>query len=124
MKVTYYGHSCFSVELNRKHLLFDPYITPNPLAKAIKIKDIRSDYIFISHGHDDHLADAAKIAKKTQASVIANFEVAEWLNKKNVPNVISVNPGGCVDCSNAGVIQSQAPNGAMRDLEFGVRFEF
>src|SRR5580658_6549662 len=97
MKVTYYGHSCFSVELNRKHLLFDPYITPNPLAKAIKIKDIRSDYIFISHGHDDHLADAAKIAKKTQASVIANFEVAEWLNKKNVPNVISVNPGGCVD---------------------------
>jgi L-ascorbate metabolism protein UlaG (beta-lactamase superfamily) len=97
MKVTYYGHSCFSVELNRKHLLFDPYITPNPLAKAVKIKDIRSDYIIISHGHDDHLADAAKIAKKTQASVIANFEVAEWLNKKGVPKVISVNPGGCVD---------------------------
>ena len=33
MNITYYGHSCFSVEVNGKQLLFDPFITPNELAR-------------------------------------------------------------------------------------------
>ncbi len=32
MKITYYGHACFSAEISGKHLLFDPFITQNPLA--------------------------------------------------------------------------------------------
>jgi L-ascorbate metabolism protein UlaG (beta-lactamase superfamily) len=40
MKVTYYGHSCFAVEIGGKHLLFDPFIKPNSLAKAIDIKKL------------------------------------------------------------------------------------
>ena len=70
--------------------------------------------------------------KQTDASAIKSFAVIpEKLNAQfrvdafNLFNHVNLgNPGGCVDCSNAGVIQSQAPNGAMRDLEFGVRLEF
>jgi hypothetical protein len=70
--------------------------------------------------------------KQTDASAIKAFSVIpEKLNAQfrvdafNLFNHVNAgNPGGCVDCSNAGVIQGQAPNGAMRDLEFGVRFEF
>jgi L-ascorbate metabolism protein UlaG (beta-lactamase superfamily) len=62
MKITYYGHSCFSVLVCGKHLLFDPFITHNALAKNIDIATIPADYIFISHGHMDHLADAAAMA--------------------------------------------------------------
>ena len=47
MKVTYYGHACFSVEVNGKHLLFDPFIKGNPLAKKVDIKKIRADFILV-----------------------------------------------------------------------------
>jgi L-ascorbate metabolism protein UlaG (beta-lactamase superfamily) len=94
MKVTYYGHSCLSVEVGGKHLLFDPFISPNPLAKAVDIKKIPADYILVSHGHGDHVADAVEIAKRTGATVIANYEVANWLNKNGAPKVHPMNHGG------------------------------
>jgi len=97
MNVTYYGHACFAVEIAGKHLLFDPFITPNPLAKAIDINKIPADFILVSHGHDDHMTDAIAIAKRTGALVLANFEVAEWLAKEGGPRVHAVNPGGSFD---------------------------
>lgn len=94
MKLTYYGHSCFNVEINEKHLLFDPFITRNPLARAVDIKKIKADYIFVSHAHYDHVADAVMIAKQTGATVISNFEIVGWLGKNGVKNVQPLNPGG------------------------------
>lgn len=94
MKITYYGHACFAAEIAGKHLLFDPFITYNPLAKSVDIKKIKADYILVTHAHDDHLADAAQIAGQTGATVIANFEVAEWLGKKGVKKAHPLNPGG------------------------------
>lgn len=94
MKVIYYGHSCFSVAVAGKQLLFDPFISPNPLAKAIDVKKIPADYILVSHGHGDHVADAVEIAKRTGATVIANFEVATWLNKNGAPKTHGMNHGG------------------------------
>lgn len=58
MKYTYYGHSCFTVEISGKHILFDPFITPNPLASEIKIAEVKADYIFVSHAHYDHFCCA------------------------------------------------------------------
>lgn len=72
MNITYYGHSCFGVEINGKNLLFDPFISPNELAKNININTIKADYILISHGHEDHIADAEAIAKRTGAKVICS----------------------------------------------------
>jgi L-ascorbate metabolism protein UlaG (beta-lactamase superfamily) len=94
MKVTYYGHSCFSVVIGGKTLLFDPFITPNPLAKSVDAKKIAADFILVSHGHGDHVADAVDIAKRTSALVIANFEVATWFNQQGAPNVHPMNHGG------------------------------
>ncbi len=96
MKTTYYGHSCFSVQAAGKTLLFDPYITENPLASAIDINRIPADYILVSHGHEDHLNDAVSIAQRTGALVIANYEVALWLNAKGAPKIHPMNHGGAV----------------------------
>jgi L-ascorbate metabolism protein UlaG (beta-lactamase superfamily) len=97
MNVTYYGHSCFGVEIAGKHLLFDPFVRPNPLAKSIDIQKIKADFILVSHGHDDHMADALDIARNTKALIIANFEVAEWLGAKGAAQTHAVNPGGTFD---------------------------
>jgi L-ascorbate metabolism protein UlaG (beta-lactamase superfamily) len=94
MKVIYYGHACFSVVVGGKNLLFDPFITGNPLAKNIDVKNVPADFILVSHGHEDHLADAVEIAKRTKALVIANYEVATWLNKQGAPRVHPLNHGG------------------------------
>lgn len=94
MKVTYYGHSCFAVVAGGKQLLFDPFISGNPLAKNIDVKNVPADFILVSHGHEDHLADAVEIARRTNALVIANFEIATWLNQKGAPRVHPMNHGG------------------------------
>jgi L-ascorbate metabolism protein UlaG (beta-lactamase superfamily) len=94
MKLTYYGHACFAVQIKNKTLLFDPYITPNELAKAVDANKISADYILISHGHEDHVADAVAIAKRTGATLIAGFEVAMWFQKQGISKIHPMNHGG------------------------------
>ena len=94
MNFTYYGHSCFAVEVSGRVLLFDPFITPNPQAAAIDVKALRADYILVSHGHQDHLADAVGLAKRTGATVLANYEVATWLGRQGAGKVHPLNHGG------------------------------
>lgn len=94
MNITYYGHSCFGVEISGKYLLFDPYITPNDLAKNINPQTVKADYILISHGHEDHIADAVSIAKRTGAMVICAWEIYIWLQKQGISNIHPMNTGG------------------------------
>lgn len=94
MKFTYYGHSCFSVFAGGKKILFDPFISPNELAKDIDIDTIEADYIFISHGHFDHVFDLERIAKRTGAMVLGNWELVSWFNKLGIKNNHPINPGG------------------------------
>jgi L-ascorbate metabolism protein UlaG (beta-lactamase superfamily) len=94
MKVTYYGHSCFLVEVSGKKLLFDPFITPNELARNIDVSKIKPDYILISHGHEDHVADALTIGKASGATFISNFEIVTWFNKQGIKNYQPMNLGG------------------------------
>jgi L-ascorbate metabolism protein UlaG (beta-lactamase superfamily) len=93
MKFIYYGHSCFAVETKGKKILFDPFITGNELAKDIDINRIEADYILISHGHGDHVGDLVAIAKRTGATVIAIFEIVNWLQKQGVNNTHPMNFG-------------------------------
>ncbi len=93
MKITFYGHACFGIETKGIHLLVDPFITPNELAKDIDITQIPADFILITHGHGDHLADAEAIAKRTGATVVANFEIVSWYEAKGVKGY-PLNHGG------------------------------
>lgn len=94
MKFTYYGHACFAVEIRGKKLLFDPFITPNPLAQNIDVDRIEADYILITHGHQDHIEDAIRIAKRTGALVISNYEITVWFGKKGITRTHPLNHGG------------------------------
>ena len=94
MKVTYLGHSCFLVDLDGTKILFDPFITPNPIVNRIDIDKIETDFILISHGHEDHIADVESIAKRTGAKVISNFEVVSWFGSKGIENSHPLNHGG------------------------------
>lgn len=94
MKVTYYGHSCFELNISGKSLLLDPFITPNPKAKDIKIENIKPDFMLVSHGHGDHIADAVAIAHQSSPVVVSNYEIITWLEKQGVENGKGLNHGG------------------------------
>jgi L-ascorbate metabolism protein UlaG (beta-lactamase superfamily) len=83
MTIKYYGHSCFGIEVEGKHLLFD-----------IDIQTILCDFMLISHGHADHIADAVAIATRTGCKVICAYEIHTWLNKQGVANTHPMNTGG------------------------------
>jgi L-ascorbate metabolism protein UlaG (beta-lactamase superfamily) len=94
MNIKYYGHSCFEAVVMGKKLLFDPFISGNPLAKDIDIKKLHPDYILISHGHVDHVGDAVAIAKQSGATVISNFEIVNWMEKQGAKKCHAMNIGG------------------------------
>lgn len=89
MKITYLGHSCFLIETKSKKLLLDPFISPNPMAvdslpAMFQADQIMADYILLTHGHQDHMADAEAIAKRTGAKIISNYEIVTWFGEKNI----------------------------------------
>ena len=129
MKITYYGHSCFTLEVAGKSILFDPFISHNELAKDIDIKSINADFILISHGHEDHIADAVEIALNTGAVVVSNWEIIAWLGKQGIKNVHPMNIGGHwffdfgkVKCVNA-VHSSSLPDGSYGGNPMGFLIE-
>jgi L-ascorbate metabolism protein UlaG (beta-lactamase superfamily) len=94
MKITYYGQSCFCIEIGGKKLLTDPFISPNEKAKHIDIQSIEADYILISHGHQDHTADLIPLAKQTGAKVVCIWEIYQWLLDQGIENIHPMNTGG------------------------------
>lgn len=94
MQVKYYGHSCFSVQVESYSILFDPYITANEMAQNVDIANIKPHFIFISHGHFDHILDAIEIAKTSNALIVANWEIIEWIEKNGYFNTHRMNIGG------------------------------
>lgn len=94
IKITYFGHSTFLFTINDKKILFDPFISPNQLAGQIDISAIHPDYILVTHGHEDHVADVEIIAKQSNAMVVSNFEIVSWFQKKGIEQVHPMNHGG------------------------------
>ena len=99
MELIYHGHSCFEVRFLNDTLLIDPFITSNPLVKNKNISGFKPDYILITHGHSDHMADAEMIAKNSGAIVISNFEITTWLGERGVSSTHGMNIGGSVTFS-------------------------
>lgn len=93
MKITFYGHASLGIETNGKHIIVDPYITANELASHIEIKDLKADYILLTHAHGDHILDAEAIAENTGAVIVSNAEIATYYGKKGF-NVHPMNHGG------------------------------
>ncbi len=96
MKITYYGQSCFLLEIGENRILFDPFISPNELASSINVDEIKADYILLSHGHQDHVHDAERIAKNNNSTIIATFEITNWYGEKGIEKLHPMNTGGKV----------------------------
>jgi len=96
MRVRYYGQSCVEFDFNGTNVLLDPFISHNALAKDIDLALLKPDYIFLSHGHFDHVADMLRIQQSSGATVASVVETAAWVRRQGVPEdkIIEFNFGG------------------------------
>lgn len=92
-KFCWLGHSCVLFESEGHHVLIDPFLTDNPAA-TMKADEVPAEFILVSHGHADHIGDTIAIARRTGATVIANYEIATWLQHKGLKNVHGMQHGG------------------------------
>lgn len=92
-RIQWLGHSTLLIESDGRTILIDPFLDDNPAAPC-KADAISPDFILVSHGHFDHVADAIPIAERTGATVVANFEIAQWFESRGLKNVHGMQPGG------------------------------
>jgi L-ascorbate metabolism protein UlaG (beta-lactamase superfamily) len=83
VKLTWYGHATLGLEVDGQNILVDPFLAGNPAASTGP-ESLEPDWILISHGHDDHVADAIEIAKRSGAKVISNDEIANWFERNGI----------------------------------------
>jgi L-ascorbate metabolism protein UlaG (beta-lactamase superfamily) len=94
-RLTFHGHSSFMLDTDGgEHIIFDPWLSGNPVADiaAADITDL--DYIVVSHGHSDHFADAIPLARRTGATLLATFEIASFAQEQGIENVHALHIGG------------------------------
>lgn len=94
IKLTWLGHACWLIESGKSTIVLDPFLDDSPAA-PFGSENVNPNYVLVSHGHYDHVADVVKIAKRTGAQVIAIFEISEWYRTKHkLDNVVGMNLGG------------------------------
>ncbi|NIR50809.1 metal-dependent hydrolase [candidate division KSB1 bacterium] len=82
-KLTYLSHAACLLETNGHKILMDPFLTGNPLA-PVEPEDVECNFIILTHGHGDHVGDTVDIAKRNDATVIANYEIATWCGEQGL----------------------------------------
>ena len=97
LELTWYGHATWMISTGEHKILLDPFFDESPTA-PIKAAEAEADFILVSHGHFDHIADVASIARRTGAPVYAVYEVANWLAANHgVENTTGMNVGGAIE---------------------------
>lgn len=115
MRLTYFGHSAFLLEIAGQRVVFDPWLRPNPHG-SVDPATVPCEYVFCSHAHDDHLGDALELSRRHGATIVAPYELAEHLTSLGA-QTIDLMPGGGVNLPWGRVDMTPAIHSSA--LEFG-----
>lgn len=97
VELTWHGHATWMLQSGEHKILIDPFFTDNPSA-TVSADEVEADFVLITHGHFDHVADAASITNRCKAKMVAIYEIATWFSSKHgVEDPIGMNLGGSVE---------------------------
>jgi L-ascorbate metabolism protein UlaG (beta-lactamase superfamily) len=115
-RLTYYGHSAFQLHDAKHTILIDPFFTGNPRAPIRSGEIQKCDYILVTHGHADHLGDTVALAQRHKSTVIASWELANYIGAKGI-TVHPMSTGGAHDFPFGRVKVTLAFHGCGGDLQ-------
>ena len=93
MDLTFLGHSCFLLVSGDVRVVVDPFISSNPLAEGVNLDALNPSHVLLTHGHEDHVADAEALLRSSGAELIAPYEVATWFGAMGMERIRPINPG-------------------------------
>lgn len=97
VQICWHGHATLSLEVDGVKVVVDPFFAPrNPVAKTT-VDEVAADFVLITHGHGDHVADAVTLLKQTGATAIVKPEIGNWLEAQGVEKTHGMNAGGSFD---------------------------
>jgi L-ascorbate metabolism protein UlaG (beta-lactamase superfamily) len=100
MRIIWFGHSCFRIETGAAVILIDPFLKGNPTFETAKIPWEQATagvtHVALTHGHDDHIGDAAEICRLRKAPLFAVYELALHVKGESDIAVQPMNTGGAV----------------------------
>jgi L-ascorbate metabolism protein UlaG (beta-lactamase superfamily) len=97
MNIKWHGHACFELADGSANVLIDPFLKPNNPAAVHTADEVEPTHVLLTHGHQDHLADAVAVCQRTGAQTVAHTELAGWLGEQGVENTHDPNLGGTVE---------------------------
>jgi len=122
-RITWLGHATVLVQTPQgTNILIDPFIAHNPKYPQSFNLPAKIHYVLVTHGHGDHISDAAPVAKKHGATVAAIYELADYLKAKGAPETIGFNLGGTVDLGGTAVTMVDAKHSAGAADEKGTHY--
>ena len=122
-RITWLGHATVLVQTAKgTNILIDPFITGNPkYPKGFALPE-KIDYILATHGHSDHISDVAPVAAKHHSTVVAIFELANYLGEKGVAQTIGMSLGGTVQLNDVAATMVEAKHSSSAQDELGVHY--
>ena len=123
VRITWLGHATVLVQTARgTNILIDPFIAQNPKYPKDFVLPAKIHYILLTHGHSDHISDAAPVAARNNSTVVAIYELAAYLAKKGVTNTIGMNLGGTVQLDDVAATMVEAKHSSGAQDEAGVHY--
>src|ERR1700679_4242093 len=119
-RVTWLGHATVLIQTAKgTNMLIDPFIAQNPkYPKGFVLPD-KIDYVLLTHGHGDHISDVVPVAEKHNSTVVAIYELAEYVKGKGVAQTIGMNLGGTAQLADVAATMVDAKHSAAAQDETG-----
>jgi L-ascorbate metabolism protein UlaG (beta-lactamase superfamily) len=122
-RITWLGHSTVLVQTAQgTNILIDPFIASNPKYPKDFNLPAKIDYILLTHGHGDHISDTVPMAQKHDSTVVAIFELADYMSKRGVKQTIGMNLGGTVKLNDVAATMVDAKHSAAAADDKGTHY--